>query len=139
MTGLGIVALAGIVVRNGILLVEFADVLKERGYRTREAVIQAGKIRITPVLLTASAAILGLIPLAVGLTLNFQTLFTSFAPQIQFGGDNVMFFGPLAWSIIFGLLFATFLTLIMIPVMYFMAYGMKIKSKRIKSNRKVKK
>jgi len=136
MTGLGIVALGGIVVRNGILLIEFTDILKSQGYRTRNAIIQAGKIRITPVLLTASCTIIGLIPLAIGFSVNFETLLSSFNPQIHFGGDNVMFFGPLAWTIVFGLLFATFLTLIMVPVMYFMAYGMKIKAKRKRANRK---
>ena len=130
MTGLGIVALGGIVVRNGILLIEFTDILKSQGYRTRNAIIQAGKIRITPVLLTASSTIIGLIPLAIGFSINFETLLSSFNPQIHFGGDNVMFFGPLAWTIVFGLFFATFLTLIMVPVMYFIAYGLKLKAKR---------
>jgi multidrug efflux pump subunit AcrB len=115
MTGMGVVALAGIVVRNGILLVEFTDVLKERGTKTRQAIIEAGKTRITPVILTASATILGLIPLAIGLNVNFATLFASFNPQIYFGGDNSMFFSPLSWTIIFGLSFATFLTLVLIP------------------------
>lgn len=130
MTGIGIVALAGIVVRNGILLVEFTDVLKAKGYRTREAIVQAGKTRITPVLLTAMATILGLVPLAVGLSLNFSTLLSDLDPQLHFGSDTVMFFGPLAWAIIFGLSFATFLTLIMIPVMYYIVYAMKVKFKR---------
>jgi len=132
MTGLGIVALAGIVVRNGILLVEFTDVLRERGYRTREAIIQAGKTRITPVLLTATATILGLLPLAIGLKINFETLFTHLNPHIGFGGDITAFFSPLAWTIIFGLTFATFLTLIMIPVMYFLIVTGKIKATRAK-------
>ena len=110
MTGMGIVALAGIVVRNGILLVEFTDVLIAKGYEAREAIIQAGKARITPVLLTATSTILGLIPLAIGFNINFYTLLTEFKPHIFFGGDNVAFFGPLSWTIIFGLTFATFLT-----------------------------
>jgi multidrug efflux pump subunit AcrB len=135
MTGMGVVALAGIVVRNGILLVEFTDVLKERGMKTREAIIQAGKTRITPVLLTASATILGLIPLAIGFNINFVTLFTELSPHIHFGGDNVAFFGSLAWTIIFGLSFATFLTLIFVPAMYLITYAMKIKLQRRKSNR----
>lgn len=135
MTGLGVVALGGIVVRNGILLVEFADVLKERGLKTRDAIIQAGKTRITPVLLTASATIIGLIPLAIGLNIDFVSLFSSFDPKIHLGGDNVTFFGPLAWTIIFGLTFATFLTLIMIPVMYYLMYTSKVRIKRGKSNR----
>ena len=124
-------ALAGIVVRNGILLVEFTDVLKEQGLRTREAIIQAGKTRITPVLLTATATILGLIPLAIGFNINFETLFAEFDPHIFFGGDNVNFFGPLAWAVIFGLSFATVLTLLLIPSMYFIVYAGKVKGKRL--------
>jgi multidrug efflux pump subunit AcrB len=135
MTGLGIVALGGIVVRNGILIVEFIDVLKERGLKTRDAILQAGLTRITPVILTATATILGLIPLAIGFNLNFETLFTQFDPQIHIGGDNVMFWGPLAWSIIFGLSFATFLTLVLVPALYLMVYEIKIKLKRRKSNK----
>ena len=130
MTGMGIVALAGIVVRNGILLVEFTDVQLANGLRPREAMIQAGKARITPVILTAAATILGLIPLAIGLNIDFVGLFTSFEPHLHFGGDNVAFFGPLSWTIIFGLTFATFLTLIMIPVMYHIIYAWDIWQKR---------
>ena len=133
MTGMGLVALAGIVVRNGILLVEFTDVLLARGYKTRDAIVIAGKTRITPVLLTATATILGLIPLAIGFNINFVTLFTELNPNIHFGGDNVAFFGPLAWTIIFGLSFATFLTLLLIPAMYFIMYGGKIKYNRFKN------
>jgi multidrug efflux pump len=135
MTGMGIVALAGIVVRNGILLVEFTDVLKEQGYKTREAIIEGGKTRITPVILTATAAILGLIPLAIGMNINFVTLLSDLNPHLHFGGDNVMFFGPLSWTIIFGLSFATFVTLVLIPVMYFVIYNRNIRRLRRKSNR----
>jgi multidrug efflux pump subunit AcrB len=135
MTGLGIVALGGIVVRNGILIVEFIDTLKERGMKTREAIVQAGLTRITPVILTATATILGLVPLAVGFNLNFVTMFTELNPQIHIGGDNVMFWGPLSWTIIFGLSFATFLTLLFVPAMYIIAYEMKIRLKRRKSNK----
>ncbi len=130
MTGMGMVALAGIVVRNGILLVEFTDILRERGLKTRDAIIQAGKTRITPVMLTATATILGLVPLAIGFNIDFVGLFRSFEPNIYFGGDNVAFFGPLSWTIIFGLSFATFLTLIFIPVMYHIMYRSQIKFKR---------
>ena len=132
MTGMGIVALAGIVVRNGILLVEFTDVLKSQGVKTRQAIIQAGKIRITPIILTATATILGLIPLAIGLNINFQTLLTSLDPDIYFGGENVMFFGPLSWTIIFGLSFATFLTLVLIPIMYLVIYERGLRRERRK-------
>jgi multidrug efflux pump len=119
MTGIGIVALAGIVVRNGILLVEFTDLLMEQGWELKAAVIEAGKTRMTPVLLTASATILGLIPLAVGLNIDFYELFTTGNPRIFFGGDSVAFWGPLSWTMIFGLSFATILTLVLVPAMYY--------------------
>ena len=135
MTGLGIVALAGIVVRNGILIVEFTDVLRERGYKTREAIVQAGIIRTTPVILTATATILGLLALAVGFNINFITMFTEFSPHIHFGGDNVMFWGNLCWTIIFGLSFSTFLTLILVPAMYFILHSYNTRRARNKSNR----
>ena len=128
MTGIGIIALAGIVVKNGILLVEFADVLREReGYELKEAIVMAGKTRLTPVILTATAAILGLIPLAIGLNLNFFTLFTDFEPNFFLGGDSVVFWGPLAWTIIFGLSFATILTLLVVPAMYLISERFKLK------------
>lgn len=121
MTGVGIVALAGIVVRNGILLVEFTDVLREQGMELNTAIVQAGKTRMTPVILTATATMLGLIPLAVGFNIDFESLFTHLDPKIYFGGDNVAFWGPLSWTMIFGLGFATFLTLILVPVMYLLS------------------
>jgi multidrug efflux pump subunit AcrB len=139
MTGMGIVALAGIVVRNGILLVEFTDKLKDQKVRTRQAIIQAGLTRITPVVLTATATILGLIPLAIGMNINFGTLLRDFNPQLHFGGDNVMFFGPLSWTIIFGLSFATFLTLVMIPVMYSVIYTRTINRQRRKFQKALRK
>ena len=118
MVLVGIIGLAGIVIKNGILLLEFTDELRGRGVRTREAAIQAGKIRIIPVLLTAVATILGLLPLAIGFNIDFASLFTHLDPKIFIGGDSVVFWGPLAWTIIFGLIFSFFLTLIMIPSMY---------------------
>ncbi len=118
MTGIGIVGLAGIVVKNGILVIEFADELRARGLQTREAVVQAGKTRIIPVLLTALAAILALIPLAIGFNINFISLFSELNPRIFFGGDNAVFWKPLSWTIIFGLAFAFFMTLIIVPAMY---------------------
>ncbi len=139
MTGLGIVALGGIVVRNGILIVEFTDVLKAKGMKTREAIVQAGKTRITPVILTATATMLGLVPLAVGMNINFITMFTELNPHLHFGGDNVMFWGSLSWTIIFGLSFATFLTLLFVPAMYLIAYRMKVRMKRRSSNRQYRK
>jgi multidrug efflux pump len=118
MTGLGIVGLAGIVVKNGILVIEFTDELRARGMKTKEAVIQAGKTRIIPVLLTAVAAILAFIPIAVGFNINFVTLFSELNPHVFLGGDNVAFWKPLSWTIIFGLAFAFFMTLFMVPGMY---------------------
>ena len=118
MTGIGIIALAGIVVKNGILLIDFTDELRSRGVATRTAIIEAGAIRLTPVLLTASAAVLGLIPLALGVNINFATLFTDLDPQFFVGGDSALFWGPLAWAIIYGITFATFLTLIIVPSQY---------------------
>ena len=118
MLGVGIIGLAGIVIKNGILLIEFTDELRHRGYKTREAAIQAGKIRIIPVLLTALATMLGLLPLAVGFNIDFVSLFQHLDPKIFFGGDSVVFWGPLSWTIIYGLVFAFFLTLMMVPSMY---------------------
>lgn len=121
MTGIGIVALAGIVVRNGILIVEFTDILRERGMERNAAIIEAGKTRMTPVLLTATATILGLIPLAIGLNIDFGTLLSDFNPHIFIGGDSVAFWGPLSWTMIYGLSFATILTLVVLPVMYLLS------------------
>lgn len=118
MVLVGVIGLAGIVIKNGILLLEFTDELRSRGFKTREAAIQAGKIRIIPVMLTAIATILGLFPLAIGFNIDFGSLFTHLDPKIFIGGDSVVFWGPLAWTIIFGLIFSFFLTLLMIPSMY---------------------
>jgi len=128
MTGIGIVALAGIVVRNGILLVEFAEMARAGGMGLYEATVAAGRTRMTPVLLTATAAILGLIPLAVGLNIDFEGLFTHLSPHLFFGGDSVVFWGPLSWTMIFGLSFATFLTLLLVPSMYLISERLKRKS-----------
>lgn len=131
MTMLGIISLIGVVVNNAIVLMDFAKLLFERQREklglpedaelpieaTRAALIIAGKTRLRPVLLTAVTAVLGLLPLAVGFNLNFFTLFSELDPHIHIGGDNVIFWGPLSWAVIYGLTFATFLTLIMVPVM----------------------
>ncbi len=137
MCGIGFVALAGLVVRNGILLVEFTDLLIAQGYNVKEAVIEAGRIRMTPVLLTAIATILGLIPLGLGLNIDFGTLLSELNPHIYFGGDSVAFWGPLSWTMIFGLSFATFLTLILVPVLYYSVDRFKAKIKRKPSAPKV--
>ncbi|GAB3178572.1 efflux RND transporter permease subunit [Telluribacter humicola] len=119
MSGVGIIALAGIVVKNGILLIEFIDELRERGYPLRDAIIEGGAIRLNPVLLTASAAVLGLIPLALGLTIDFVSLFRDLDPHLIIGGDSADFWNILAWTIIFGLTFSTVLTLVIVPCMYY--------------------
>jgi multidrug efflux pump subunit AcrB len=99
-----------------------------------DAIVEAGRTRMTPVLLTATAAILGLIPLGVGLNIDFGTLLTEFNPHIFFGGDSVAFWGPLAWTMIYGLSFATFLTLIIVPVLCLLSFRFKAWVKRKKDN-----
>ncbi len=118
MTGMGIIAVAGIVVKNAIIIIDYTDKRIGSGGDMRTAVIEAAATRLTPVLLTALSTILGLLPLAIGLNFNFQTLFTNLDPQIYWGGDNAAFWNPLAWTIIFGLTFTTVLTLIVVPAMY---------------------
>lgn len=131
MTGIGIISLAGVVVNNAIVLMDYTDLLRKRrreelGLRNQRlphqevinSVAEAGRTRLRPVLLTAITTVLGLIPLAIGLNINFITLLTDWNPQIYIGGDNVAFWGPMSWTVIFGLSFATFLTLVIVPVMY---------------------
>ncbi len=132
MTGVGIVSLAGIVVNNAIVLVDYIELLKKKKREelniedgtylpvkeATECIVEAGKTRLRPVLLTAITTILGLLPLAVGLNIDFGTMLSAFDPQLYFGGNMVLFWGPIAWTIIFGLSLSTFLTLIIVPVMY---------------------
>jgi multidrug efflux pump subunit AcrB len=132
ITGVGIVALGGIVVRNGIVLVDFTDVLKAQGWKTRQAIIEGGAIRFNPVLLTAASTILGLVPLAIGLNINFFELVNLRNPQFHIGSDSVAFWGPLAWSIVFGLGFSTFLTLVVVPCLYYMLYVIQLRIKRVR-------
>jgi multidrug efflux pump len=140
MTMMGIISLAGIVVNNGVVLLDYTQLLIDRKKETLgldenaylkidalfECVVLAGKARLRPVLLTAITTILGLIPLAIGLNLNFYTLFREFDPNIYFGGDNVIFWGPLAWTVIYGLFVATFLTLIVVPILFFLITQLKM-------------
>lgn len=139
MTMVGIISLAGIVVNNGVVLLDYTQLLIDRYQQKHniehpqlipeaafhELVIQAGKARLRPVLLTAITTVLGLIPLAIGFNMDFFSLFTEFDPKIYFGGDNVIFWGPLAWAVIYGLLVATFLTLIIVPVLFLMVHQFK--------------
>lgn len=136
MSGIGIIALAGIVVRNGILLVEFMDLMLAEGMNPYDAIVEAGRTRMTPVVLTATAAILGLIPLAIGLNIDFVGLFTHLSPHVFIGGDSASFWGPLAWAMIYGLSFATFLTLIVVPVLCLQSFKFKawVKAKKEKMN-----
>jgi multidrug efflux pump subunit AcrB len=141
MTGIGIVSLGGIVVNNAIVLIDYIDLLKARKRKelgleedallprdeAKECVIRGGQTRLRPVLLTAITTILGLITLAVGLNINFATLLKDFDPQFYFGGDMVAFWGPMSWTVIFGLTFATFMTLIIVPCMYHITYLMRIR------------
>tara|TARA_R110000796_G_scaffold37722_4_gene95146 strand:- start:6728 stop:10231 length:3504 start_codon:yes stop_codon:yes gene_type:complete len=134
MTMVGIISLAGIVVNNGVVLLDYAQLLIDRKKNEKdldeneylevsdlyESIVTAGKARLRPVLLTAITTILGLVPLAIGLNINFFTLFADFDANIYMGGDNVVFWGPLAWTVIYGLFIATFLTLILVPVLFFL-------------------
>ncbi len=118
MTGMGIIAVGGIVVKNAIILIDYTDLLIKEGVDRKEAIIRGGATRLTPVILTAASTILGLLPLAIGMNIDFVGLFQSLEPNIFFGGDSAAFWNPLAWTIIFGLAFATFLTLVVVPSMY---------------------
>ncbi|MEP3208231.1 MAG: efflux RND transporter permease subunit [Maribacter sp.] len=139
MTMMGIISLAGIVVNNGVVLLDYTQILIDRKKvkldlddkdllsmkDVTKVITKAGKARLRPVILTAITTVLGLIPLAIGLNIDFFSLFTNFDPKIYFGGDNVVFWGPLAWTVIFGLIVATFLTLIIVPVLFNITYRIK--------------
>lgn len=140
MSGIGIVSLAGVVVNNAIVLIDYIDLVKRR--RRKElglnanallskqdsftCIVEAGKTRLRPVLLTAITTILGLLPLALGINIDFASFLETFDANIYFGGDNVAFWGPISWTIIYGLSFATFLTLVIVPAMYHVLYLGKI-------------
>lgn len=153
MTMMGIISLAGIVVNNAIVLIDYTQILIDRKKRdlnlddddllTREqyydCIVRGGKSRLRPVLLTAITTVLGLIPLAVGLNIDFFSLFTDYDPKVFIGGDNVIFWGPLAWTVIFGLVFATFLTLVVVPVMFYLVNRAKVKTADKRKERKQRK
>ncbi|WP_075351993.1 efflux RND transporter permease subunit [Algoriphagus marinus] len=150
MTGIGIISLAGVVVNNAIVLIDYTNLVRERkrdelGIKENEflnysdlvgSIVESGKTRLRPVLLTAITTVLGLVPLAIGMNINFGSLLSSFDPQFYVGGDNANFWGPMAWTVIFGLTFATLITLVIVPVMYLMAdkLNMRIRQFRAKSN-----
>ena len=141
MTMMGIISLAGIVVNNGVVLLDYTQILIDRQKvaidmdekdlltmpEVTEIITKGGKARLRPVILTAITTVLGLIPLAIGLNIDFFSLFSEFDPKIYIGGDNVIFWGPLAWTVIFGLIVATFLTLIIVPVLFNIIYRIKIR------------
>ncbi|MDG1054221.1 MAG: efflux RND transporter permease subunit [Flavobacteriaceae bacterium] len=141
MTMMGIISLSGIVVNNGVVLIDYTQLLiarkkEELGIpfeqmlpriEAREAIVMGGAARLRPVLLTAITTILGLIPLATGLNINFLTLITDWDANVYVGGDNVIFWGPLAWTVIFGLSFATFLTLVIVPACFYLVYRLKLR------------
>ena len=147
MTMMGIISLAGIVVNNGVVLLDYIQILIDRKMVNQdmdekellsmpavtEVITKAGKARLRPVILTAITTVLGLIPLAIGLNIDFFSLFSAFDPKIYFGGDNVVFWGPLAWTVIFGLIVATFLTLIIVPVLFNITYRFKIRMRNWRS------
>mgnify|MGYP006149699437 FL=1 len=145
MTMMGIIALAGIVVNNGVVLLDYTQLLIDRKSSSEnlakgemlaknlvtEAIVEGGTARLRPVILTAITTVLGLIPLAIGLNIDFFSLFSEWDPKIYIGGDNVIFWGPLAWTVIFGLTFATFLTLVIVPSTFSIVYSIKLWLKRI--------
>ncbi|MDG1100639.1 MAG: efflux RND transporter permease subunit [Saprospiraceae bacterium] len=147
-TGVGIISLAGVVVNNAIVLIDYINLLirnksDDQGlsstdelpyHEIKNSIIEAGGTRLRPVLLTAITTVLGLIPLALGINFNFFTLISELDPQYFSGGDNTAMWGPMAWTIIYGLTFATFLTLVVIPVMYWLAYRAKMVFVKRKSN-----
>ena len=153
MTMMGIISLAGIVVNNAIVLIDYTQILIDRkkeelGYEEDDLLsredyfkltVAGGKSRLRPVLLTAITTVLGLIPLAVGLNIDFFGLFTDYDPGIYIGGDNVIFWGPLAWTVIFGLVFATFLTLVIVPVMFYLTNRAKVRFNNKKKEREEQK
>ncbi|MGX1022940.1 efflux RND transporter permease subunit [Psychroflexus sp. MBR-150] len=144
MTMMGVITLAGIVVNNAIVLIDYTQILIDRkkqalGLEKDDilskhdyfvSIVAGGKSRLRPVLLTAITTVLGLIPLAIGLNINFYTLIADLDPQIYIGGDNVIFWGPLAWTVIFGLIFATFLTLIVVPAMFYLNIRAKLRFRK---------
>ena len=140
MTMIGVISLAGVVVNNAIVLIDYTNSLRKQKREEEglgeyyelpiesiiDAVKTAGKTRLRPVLLTAITTILGLIPLAIGFNIDFFTLFSEYDAHIFIGGDNNKFFGPMSWTIIYGLTFATFLTLIIIPSLYILTTRFKM-------------
>ena len=146
MTGIGIISLAGVVVNNAIVLIDYTNLVRNRRraelglkdneylsfHELVESIRVAGKTRLRPVLLTAITTVLGLIPMAIGMNIDYGSLLSNFDPNFYVGGDNANFWGPMAWTVIFGLIFATFLTLVIVPVMYLISDKITLRIKGVK-------
>ena len=147
MTGIGIISLAGVVVNNAIVLIDYTDLVRTRKREEKgikkgqyleiedllDSIVEAGKTRLRPVLLTAITTVLGLIPLAIGMNINFATLLSEGDPQFYVGGDNAAFWGPMAWTVIFGLTFATIITLVIVPVMYLLSDKLTMRFRKMRA------
>jgi multidrug efflux pump subunit AcrB len=150
MTMMGIISLAGIVVNNGVVLLDYTQLLIDRRIveqglpddtllpkeDIKEIIVRGGRARLRPVILTAITTVLGLIPLAIGVNIDFFSMFTEFDANFYLGGDNVIFWGPLAWAVIYGLIIATFLTLIIVPVLFYLVHKVKLRIRRWRSRKK---
>ena len=150
MTMMGIISLAGIVVNNGVVLLDYTQLLIDRRIveqglpddtllpkeDIKEIIVRGGRARLRPVILTAITTVLGLIPLAIGVTIDFFSMFSEFDPNFYLGGDNVIFWGPLAWAVIYGLIIATFLTLIIVPVLFYIVHRIKLRLRRWRTRNK---
>ena len=112
MTGIGIISLAGVVVNNSIVMIDYINILRDRGYDRREAVIRGGLVRFRPVMLTAFTTALGLVPIVIGVSLDFVNL------DVVVGGNSVELWGPMSRVVVAGLMVATVLTLVVVPIMY---------------------
>jgi multidrug efflux pump len=121
MTGIGVISLAGVVVNNAIVLLDYVEQLRDRGLATREALIEAGIVRFRPVMLTAVTTILGLMPMALGISIDFANF------RLVMGGSTSEWWGPMAIAVIFGLAFATLLTLVLVPTLYSIAEEIKVR------------
>ena len=151
MTGIGIISLAGIVVNNAIVLIDYTNLLRERKRAEKgltkydrlstseiiESIVDSGKTRLRPVLLTAITTVLGLFPLAIGFNINFGRLLREGNAELYWGGQNASFWGPMAWAVIYGLIFATFLTLVIVPVMYYLSDRLGLWFTNITSSEKI--
>jgi multidrug efflux pump subunit AcrB len=144
MTMMGIIALAGIVVNNGVVLLDYTQLLIDRRIvelelpddtllpkeDIKKIIVKGGRARLRPVILTAITTVLGLIPLAIGVNIDFFSMFSEFDANFYLGGDNVIFWGPLAWAVIYGLIIATFLTLIIVPVLFYIVHRIKMRIRK---------